>query len=206
MRDMSELAPLRVESLVPARCADYLAFFDHERGPAFADNPAWARCYCHFHQVAPAVDWSALGGDGNRLAMEARIACAEMEGYLAYRGEAVAGWLNAQPRHKLPHAEARIGVQAPPPGVPTHEAAMVVCFVVAPAERGRGVARALLAHALHDLAARGVRVVDAFPLRDEPAGNGHQDHYRGPRRLFEREGFAVIADAGEIVVMRKGLG
>jgi GNAT superfamily N-acetyltransferase len=205
IRTMSELAPLRIESLVPARCADYLAFFDHERGPAFTDNPAWARCYCHFHEVAPAIDWSALDGEQNRLAMEARIACAEMEGYLAYRGDAVAGWLNAQPRHKLPHAEFHIGMHAPPPGVPAHEAAMIVCFVVAPAERGRGVARALLAHALQDLADRGVRVVDAYPLREPGAGNPQQDHYRGPRTLFEREGFAPVATGDEVVVMRKVL-
>jgi GNAT superfamily N-acetyltransferase len=201
---MAELAPLRIEPLVPARGADYLAFFDHERGPAFADNPGWARCYCHFHEVAPVIDWESLSPEANRLAMAARIACAEMEGYLAWRGEALAGWLNAQPRNKLMHAEARIGVRAPPTDVPPHEAAMVVCFVIAPAERGRGVARALLGHALDDLAQRGVRVVDAYPSLDAAATSA-QDHYRGPPALFAAAGFTEVAREGRIAVMRKSL-
>ena len=32
-------ATIRVERLAPGRRDDFLAFFDHERGPAFADNP-----------------------------------------------------------------------------------------------------------------------------------------------------------------------
>jgi GNAT superfamily N-acetyltransferase len=203
MARMSELAPLRIESLVPARAADYLAFFDHERGPAFADNPGWARCYCHYHHVPPAIDWQALSAEANRAAMQARIACAEMEGYLAWRGDVLAGWLNAQPRHRLQHAEAHIGVAAPPTGVPAHEAAIVACFVVAPSERGRGVARALLQHALADLALRGVRLVDAYPART--GGDAAQDHYRGPRALFVAEGFVEVGGNDAIAVLRREL-
>ena len=35
-----------VSRLTPGQRDDYLAFFDHERGPAFADNPEWARQVC----------------------------------------------------------------------------------------------------------------------------------------------------------------
>ena len=42
---------ISVERLTPARRDDFLGFFDHERGPAFADNPEWAKCYCHFYHV-----------------------------------------------------------------------------------------------------------------------------------------------------------
>ena len=41
-------AAITVGRLSPATRDDYLAFFDHERGPAFADNPEWATCYCQF--------------------------------------------------------------------------------------------------------------------------------------------------------------
>src|SRR5690348_3608849 len=154
-------APLAIERLTPSRRDDYLRFFDHERGPAFRDNPDWARCYCHFHQVSLALDWDALDADANRVAMAARIACAEMEGYLAYRAGEVVGWLNAQPRNRLRHCDARIGVARVAPPVPEHEAAAVVCFVVPAPERRHGIARALLAGALTDLARRGMRIVDA---------------------------------------------
>jgi len=32
------IAGLTIERLTPARADDYLRFFDHESGPAFADN------------------------------------------------------------------------------------------------------------------------------------------------------------------------
>ena len=90
-----------------------------ERGRAFADNPAWARCYCHFFHVAPVLDWESLSAGANRTAIGARIATGEMEGFLAYdRDGSVAGWLNAQPRHKLPHCFARLDIEAAPIEVP----------------------------------------------------------------------------------------
>ena len=196
---------IRIEPLVPARREDYLRFFDHERGAAFRDNAEWAPCYCLYHHVSTVIDFDALDGNANRLAMDARIACGEMEGYLAYRGDAVAGWLNAQPRNRLRHCDARIGVASPPLPVPPHEAAAIVCFVIAPEERRRGVARALLAFALADLAARGVRVVDAYPRVEEAAGRYAQDHYRGPRKLFVESGFAPLAREGAVLVMRRML-
>jgi len=194
---------LRIEPLAPSRREDYLRFFDHERGAAFGDNPQWAPCYCHFHHVSPLIDWHALDGDANRLAMDARIACGEMEGYLAYRRDAVVGWLNAQPRNRLRHCDARIGVAPPPLPVPPHEAAAIVCFVVAPAERRRGVARALLGGALAHLAARGLRVIDAYPRADDATERYARDHYRGPRALFVDAGFTALAREGDVVVMRK---
>jgi GNAT superfamily N-acetyltransferase len=195
---------LRIERLSPALGAAFLAFFDHERGPAFADNPRWSGCYCHFHEMAPALDWESLPAEANRTAMTARIAVGEMEGYLAFRGDDVVGWLNAQPRHRVPHCFARLGVAAPAIDVPAHDAAVVLCFVVAPAERGRGVARALLAGALDDFAARGIALVDAFPLAGTAPGNA-ASHYHGPRALFESAGFAAVGPAGDRIVMRRRL-
>jgi ribosomal protein S18 acetylase RimI-like enzyme len=176
---------------------------DHERGRAFVDNPAWSRCYCHFFHVAPALDWKALDANANRTAIAARIDVGEMEGFLARDGgDRVVGWLNAQPRHKLLHCFAQLDVPAPPIDVPAHAAAVVLCFVIDPALRRQGVARALLDAALRSFAARGIRVVDAFPRAD--AGNAAA-HFRGPLGLFEQFGFERIAAHGSTVSMRRRL-
>jgi GNAT superfamily N-acetyltransferase len=205
MADMPAPQDVRIEPLVPSRRDDYLRFFDHEQGPAFRDDPEWAPCYCHYHHVSPVIDWDTLDAPANRLAMDARIACAEMEGYLAYEGDTVVGWLNAQPRPRLRHCDARIGVPPPPVGVAPYAAAAIVCFVIAPAHRRRGVARALLAFALTDLAARGLQVVDAYPRTTDSGAGFARDHYRGPRSLFLAAGFADIARHEDVIVMRRTL-
>lgn len=217
--------PIAVERLSPSSRDDYLAFFDHERGPAFSDNPDWARCYCQFYRTPRALDWKAFTADGNRVAAGAAIACGEAEGYVARaevippeareasfppeegrgraRGEIV-GWMHAVPRHKLPHCFERLGVPPTPLDVPPHEAAVIVCFVIAPSWRRRGVASAMLDGALADLAARGIAIVDAFPFK---AGDGASpaDHYHGPASLFASRGFVPIADHPDLTAVRMRL-
>ena len=195
----------RIERLTPARRDDYLRFFDHEQGPAFADNPDWAKCYCHFYEVPVAIAWGSLDGAANRRAMDARIACGEMEGFLAYANDDVVGWMNAQPRHKLQHACARLKIPPPALPVPPHEAAAIVCFVVAPQWRRRGVARALLDLALTDFAARGIRIVDAFPWNTGPDDTSPTDHYNGSPALFAAAGFTPLAEYENVTLVRRVL-
>jgi GNAT superfamily N-acetyltransferase len=195
---------LRVERLTPARRDDFLRFFDHERGAAFSDNREWARCYCHFFEVPNALPSNEFTAEQNRTAMAARIDVGEMEGFLAYADSEVVGWLNAQPRHKLPHCWGRLGVAATEVDVPDAFAAVIVCFVVAPGWRRRGVAKALLDGALASFAARGIRVVDAFPFRSAPSETP-TDLYHGPARLFRAAGFEPIGETAEITIMRKRL-
>ena len=66
-----------------------------------------------------------------------------MEGFLAYDGDTVAGWMNAQPYQAALRLEQHAGPE-PPLFVPRHEVGAIV-WVVAPAHRRAGVAAALLA-------------------------------------------------------------
>ena len=198
------MSDLTVKALTPALAGDFLRFFDHERGVAFADNPAWAKCYCHFYEVPVALEWPSLSAAQNRVAMQARIEVGEMEGFLAFAGDEVVGWLNAQPRHKLPHCFDRMRVPPTPLPCAAYEAAVIVCFIVAPAWRKRGVSRALLASGSSSLAARGFRLVDAFPFK---SGDSERDadHYHGALSTFIAAGFAPLAEADAVTVVRKFL-
>jgi GNAT superfamily N-acetyltransferase len=201
---MEAPANVVVERLSPATRDDYLAFFDHERGPAFSDNPEWARCYCQFYRIPRALDWKTFTGDQNRIAASASIACGEAEGYLAKAGGETVGWLHAAPRHKLPHAFERLRVDPPDIDVPAREAAIIVCFVIAPAWRRRGVATALLDAALADLAARGIAIVDAFPFKAGDSASA-TDHYHGPESLFASRGFLPVGGNDDVTIVRRRL-
>jgi ribosomal protein S18 acetylase RimI-like enzyme len=196
---MSDIAVL---ALTSERVGDFLHFFDHEHGPAFADNPEWAKCYCHYYEVPCAIDWPSLSATENRVAMRARIEVGEMEGFLAYQDGAVVGWMNAQPRPKLRHCFDRMRIAPTELPCRDFEAAAIVCFVVAPERRRYGIAHALLAGGLTALAARGIKVVDAFPFN---AGDSEAsaDHYHGPLSMFIAAGFTILREEDALTVVRR---
>ena len=199
---MAQSAGLVVTPIRPQQAGDFLRFFDHERGVAFADNPKWAKCYCHYYQVPKSLRWASLPAPQNRVAMQARIEVGEMEGFLAYERHEVVGWLNAQPRHKLVHCFDRMGIAPTPLPCAPSEAAAIVCFVIAPTRRRRGVARALLGAALASFAARGLKLVDAFPFKSGTSESA-ADHYHGPLPIFLDAGFAVLREHKSLIVVRK---
>jgi GNAT superfamily N-acetyltransferase len=196
--------PIEVKPLTPELGPDFLRFFDHERGMAFADNPEWAKCYCHFYNVPRAVDWPSLSGPQNRTAMRARVEVGATDGFLAYDGPELVGWLNAQPRHLLPHCFERMRIDATPLPCEAFEAAVIVCFVIAPQRRRQGIARTLLAAALVSFTARGLKVVDAFPFKAEGSKLA-ADHYHGSLPLFLEQGFSVLREDETLIVVRKAL-
>ena len=199
---MSQTPGIVITPMRPEQADDFLRFFDHERGAAFADNPQWAKCYCHYYQLPKLIRWASLSASQNCTSMKARIEVGEMEGYLAYDGGEVVGWVNAQPRHKLPHCFDRLGISATPLACAAFEAAAIVCFVIAPTQRRRGIARALLSGALESFAARGIKLVDAFPFKSGDRELA-ADHYHGPLPIFLDAGFRVLSEHRDLTVVRK---
>ena len=81
---MDETQACVIRELSPELLTDYLRFFDQD---AFADNPRWASCYCHFnHAPHHLKNWEARTVDENRAAVSQLIRDRRMHGYLAYLG------------------------------------------------------------------------------------------------------------------------
>ena len=52
---------IEIRPLTAAMKDEYIAYFD---GPAFADNPVWAQCYClSYHMPQGTGRWPAFGAE-----------------------------------------------------------------------------------------------------------------------------------------------
>lgn len=170
---------VEIHAISPERLADFMAFFD---GEAFEDNPKWSSCYCQcYYEDHAKIHWPSRTAEDNRACATHRICHGQMQGLLAYQGGHVVGWCNAAPRELL-HA-----LDAEPIANP-EQVGTILCFLVAPSARGRGVATALLNAACQHLTNQGLLSVEANP---RPNAEGAAENHFGHLSMYLAAGFAV---------------
>ena len=176
-----------VRPLAAASVEDYLHYFDQD---AFSDNPAWASCYCVAYNVEIASEeFDGRTAAQNRETKAIMIERGEATGVLAYSAGRVVGWCNAGPRTSFPLLDRypEFAVDRPT------TSGAIVCFVIAPAYRGQGLARKLLDGACDMLRARGLKTVFAYPPM-RPGTDAGSYHGKLPMYLdagFEETGAAT---------------
>ena len=190
---MSEII---VRELSPHILEDWLAFFDHD---AFADNPEWSACYCHFyHADHEASDWDDRSATQNRAASCDLITAGRLSGYLAYVGGKPIGWCHAAPRLLIPNLQKdktlAIG--------DADRVGSVVCFAVAGPHRGSGVANQLLEAACAGFRGQGLAIAEAYPRKNAV---GDAANYHGPLSLYLHSGFSPFRESDRILIVRKDL-
>jgi GNAT superfamily N-acetyltransferase len=187
------MSAIEIRPLTPALADDYLELFDR----AFCDNADWSDCYCLFHHSAEEPFAAGpLAGPAHRAARLEQLQRGGAPGFLAYLDGLVVGWLDAGPRAAFQN------LRGLPEGAPGE--ALVMCFVVAPDARRRGVAGALLDFALADLARQGcTAVVGHPPMRSRPELSWEAASYKGPLSLFLARGFELVERGGRRVARRE---
>jgi ribosomal protein S18 acetylase RimI-like enzyme len=187
------MSTLHLTPLTRERLADYLAFFDHR---AFSDNPRWAGCYCYFPLHDPEqTNWQERSGAENRAAVTACAQAGALRGVLAYADDKVVGWCNAGPWSQFPMLRDF-------PQADQDSVGVVFCFVVDPAYRGRGVAKALLDAACEQFRAAGLKAAQAKPARH---AEGAAANHLGPLAMYLAAGFVVVAELpdGDVIVRKE---
>jgi GNAT superfamily N-acetyltransferase len=176
---------ISIQKLDPGCLPMFLRFFD---GDAFSDNPKWASCYCQcFYEDHNVVKWSDRTAEQNRA-----LACS----YLVSENDNPVGGCDAAPRRLL-HALD----DEPTPNAETVGA--IVCFLVSPSHRGKGVARALLDAACHGLREQGMTIAEANP---RPDARTPADNHFGPLSLYVSSGFGIHRqDADGSLYVRRAL-
>ena len=190
-----DAATIEIKPLTPDRANDFLTFFDRD---AFADNPAWARCYCFFYNTEHGPDWERRTPAQNRADKERSIKAGESQGLMAYLDGKVIGWCHAAPMQTLPALAEYVDKDDPDEAT----TGAIVCFNVAPSYRGQGLAKRLLGAACDALRTQGMTRVRAMPPRDATSA---ARAYHGTVPMYEAAGFKVEGEAGPYVVMSKRL-
>jgi ribosomal protein S18 acetylase RimI-like enzyme len=197
---MTAPLPVTVRPLTPSRWPDLEAVFE-ARGCSIARG-----CWCMFYRESGRVEVpkGARLADVRKARLRALCKAGPPPGLIAYArlDEAGApsprgrlrpvGWVTLGPRRDFAKLQ-RSPVMRPVDDTPLDARLWsIVCFVVPPAYRHRGVAHALLHGAVGYARKHGARIVEAYPV-DKPA-RGHDDWmWHGAKSMYDRAGFAEVA-------------
>jgi GNAT superfamily N-acetyltransferase len=137
-------------------------------------------CWCTPYRVAGSADLR----NAQKKAVLRRLVDGETPvGVLAYDGDEPVGWCSIAPRESYVRlARSRTMPRATPPDMPTWT---VLCFFVARARRGQGVAHALLEGAVAYARQRGAQAIEGYPFDTAGISATH----RGHSRVFREAGF-----------------
>jgi GNAT superfamily N-acetyltransferase len=143
-------------------------------------------CWCLYYRETAST--ALPGAAARKDALRALAARTPAVGLLAYDAGRPVGWVALSPRADYPRL-VRSPVAKAVDDLPVWA---VVCFVVPPAQRGRGVARALLAGAVAYARDQGALALEAYPIDKDPPGDATW-LWPGPLSMYRKAGFVEVA-------------
>ncbi|MCQ2445757.1 MAG: GNAT family N-acetyltransferase [Clostridia bacterium] len=187
---------IEIKKLTPELCDKWLGFFD---GIAFSDHGEWAFCYCIEGHMTRA-DNDALSDHAERREYAKKMILeGKMQGYLAFEGDTVVGWCNANDRDNYAYIRELFDYQKYMPD--KRKTKSVFCFLIAPAYRGQGIAGQFLKRVCDDAGKDGFERVEAYPFSDVSL----QYQFHGTEKMYLNNGFSKLADFGLMNVVAKDL-
>jgi GNAT superfamily N-acetyltransferase len=146
-------------------------------------RPGARGCWCTAYRD------SRVAPDDRPAHMERACGTEPGPGVLAYVHDDVAGWCSVAPRSTM----RRLMRSRTIPFVDERDAWSVVCFVIRPPYRGRGLMHDLLRGAVEHAAAHGAQVVEGYPVETGGTRVDVISGYVGTVEVFERAGFTCAA-------------
>ena len=154
-------------------------------------RPDASVCWCLSYRIPSKENRSLVGparGERVRRLMEQAP-----PGVLAYDGDEVVGWAAVAPRSDTTFARNRKIT------VLDEDAWSVWCIRVRPGHRKSGISHDLLRGAVDYARAAGARTVEGYPVDNRGEKVDMTMAYVGTRGLFERAGFAKVADTESVL-------
>lgn len=162
----------------------------------FGDRGAYAGCWCQWWRMtASGFDGAGAAARRERLAQQVAGGCAP--GLLCYEDGEPVGWVSAGARSDFGRVERsrRLATDTPAEWA-------VVCFYVPRAQRGRGIARTLLAGAVEHARRSGAAGIEGYPITP-PASAA--EAYTGVPSLFAAARFVQVTHGTRRTVWRREL-
>ncbi|MBK6282597.1 MAG: GNAT family N-acetyltransferase [Draconibacterium sp.] len=182
-----------IKPLTPELLNDYLYFFDNI---VFTDNPDWSACYCFsFHFTGTNEQWNK---EGNRSSAIRYINEGKMLGYLAYAGDKPVGWCNVNNRQNYERLLKYYDLI----DNPNDNACSIVCFLIDPDYRRKGIAQKIIEQICADYALQNYDYIEAYPGKGKLSCEGH---FKGPLELYEKFDFKIEKEYDNYFVVRKQL-
>jgi GNAT superfamily N-acetyltransferase len=188
---------IRIEPLTADSWDDLVELFERP-GTSIARG-----CYCMFyrragkHEVPAGTTYS----EANKRALKSLVDRGVVPGLIGYENGRPIGWVSLGPRADYAKLK-RSPVMKPVDERPVWS---IICFVVDPKARHRGVAEAMLKGAVTWARKQGVTLLEAYPC-DKPAKAADDSMWFGAKRMFDRAGFVEVARRKPTrPVMRKSL-
>ncbi len=192
--------PIEIRKLTPELAEDYVNFFDltpHD------DNIDAHKCYC--------VCWCADDCEGKDFSTREKrreaafqyVRNQNLQGYLAYHGNEVVGWCNANTKadclkccswrrymNYVPLDDIKNGVNVK----------SIFCFVIAQGMKRKGIATRLLNRVCEDAYQDGFDYVEAYPSKNP----GYQPaDFKGHFDMYKKNGFLVSFETEKNIVVKK---
>jgi GNAT superfamily N-acetyltransferase len=158
----------------------------------FGPRGACGGCWCMFWRLEKGERWDELKGAPAKRRFKRLVASGAAKGAIAFAGNEPVGWIAYGPRADFPRLERARTLACPDAG----EVWALPCFFIKAGWRDRGVATALLNHALKSLRRRGVKVAEGDPVNLK-AGQRLPNAFAwtGTRSLFGDAGFELAGPA-----------
>lgn len=168
----------------------------------FGENGACGGCWCMYWRLRKGERWDDLKGARAKQRLRALVGRGEALGALAFVGEEPVGWCAYGPRRDFVRLD-----RARTLGCDDADRVWSLpCFFIKRGWRGKGVATALLRHAVKSLRSRGVEVAEGYPVNLKRADQQFPSAFAwtGTRALFEACGFHLAgSSAASKVRMRR---
>ena len=192
---------ITIKPLTSELNADYLDFFDNR---AFSDNNPNGPCYCtspnqdeeNIKQMIGEFKGFGVKETVRKYAVK-MLHENKIQGYLAYDGELSIGWCNAADMNSYSGFVPEFAKENA-----CGKTISIVCFEIAPAYRGMGIASAFIDRICNDAKSKGYVAVEGYAKLSDKRNDFD---YQGPLRLYQKAGFAEVARKSGQVVMRKVL-